>query len=137
MTMTNINDYIGLKTTLSGQILADALMADIETTITDILTLKSTIASTYAAQNYLDDGEAVSTADRIKWILQVRYAIDEDAQLNAIIQSGISKAEADLNSDDGTGASSLRTRKEDFKTLLFSCMSSIKLAFFSTMVNNL
>lgn len=137
MTMTNITDYIGLKTTLSGQIVADALMADIETTITDILTLKSTIASNYAAQTILDDASGYTTAQKVVWILQTRYAIDEDAQLNTIIQSGITRCDSQINADDGTNLTALYARKEEFKTLLFSCMSVNRLNFFRTMINNL
>ena len=91
MTLTNINDYIALKATLAGQIVADASIVDITGTIDDIVALKATIASDYSTQNYLDDGEAVSTLDRMKWMMQVLYCTGNDTQLNEILQSAITK----------------------------------------------
>lgn len=137
MTLTNINDYIALKATLVSQIAADASIVDITNTIDDIVALKATISSTYSTQNLLDDSSGTSTADRIKWIVQVLYATGNDGQLNDIIQTSITKCDTDINADDGSNLTTLYARKASLLSLLLSTMSTTRLAFFSTMVNNL
>jgi len=86
-TVTDINDYIALKAALNTQILADDTVANIQTTLTNLASLKAGIVSGLAASTVLDSLSLATTEDKMNFITQTHLCRVSEQELNILLIS--------------------------------------------------
>jgi hypothetical protein len=113
MPIADIAIYAKLKDTLIYQVNSDDAIANIQTTLNSIASQKTTILTKLPTSTVLDTDHSnkISTFDKMNFIVNVKYCIDNDTQLFAILIDWHDKLGEKLhNATDSTIISNLQTK---------------------------
>lgn len=96
MSLSDINLYIGFKTTLLSQIANDDTVDNISSTLTSIASKNTDILGGLSSSTILDDGSGITTVDKINFISVVDFCQHSDFDLDLILMSWLNKLTNEL-----------------------------------------